>query len=98
MSRLTLSAPTNKLLDHLPKAKPAFIQPMQPELVTKLPSGPDWQYELKWDGYRAVAVKNGADVKLFSRNHKSLTADFPSIVRQFSQVPVDQIVLDGELV
>src|SRR3954463_16049629 len=98
MPRLTLSAPAKKLLADLPMAKPEFIQPMQPELVTKLPTGPDWQYELKWDGYRAIAVKNGSDVKLFSRNHKSLTADFPTIVRQLSQLPVDEAVLDGELV
>src|SRR5690242_18584391 len=98
MPRLKTSSPTKKLLAHLPKAKPEFIQPMQPELVTKLPVGPEWQYELKWDGYRAVAVKNGPQVSLISRNHKSLTAGFPSIVRQLSQLPVDQIVLDGELV
>src|SRR3954468_747902 len=98
MPGLKTSPPTKKLLAHQPRAKPDFIQPMQPELVTKLPTGPNWQYEVKWDGYRAIAVKDGADVKLFSRNHKSLTADFPTIVRQLSQLPVDQIVLDGELV
>src|SRR3954471_8075092 len=93
-----VSPPTEKFLAHLPKAKPEFIQPMQPELVTKLPTGPDWQYELKWDGYRAVAVKNGLEVKLISRNHKSLTADFPTIVRQLSKLSADEAVLDGELV
>src|SRR4051795_6286985 len=98
MPQPKLSAPAKKLLAHLPKAKPEFIQPMQPELVTKLPTGPNWQYELKWDGYRAIAVKDGADVKLFSRNHRSLAADFPTIVRQLSHVSANQAVLDGELV
>src|SRR4051794_10078777 len=82
----------------LPAAKPEYIQPMQPELVAKLPSGPEWQYELKWDGYRAIAVKRGDEVKLYSRNHRALTSQFPSVAKQLQQLRCRDAVLDGELV
>ena len=45
-----------------------------------LPSGEQWLYELKLDGYRCVVVKNGSDVKLVSRNRKPLNSRFPQLV------------------
>jgi bifunctional non-homologous end joining protein LigD len=44
-----------------------------------LPSGADWTYEVKWDGYRALAIKDGGRVRLLSRNQKDLTRDYPAI-------------------
>jgi ATP-dependent DNA ligase len=54
-----------------PKKAAMFVEPMECLAVSKLPEGPQWLWELKWDGYRAEAVKNST-VKLYSRNHKSL--------------------------
>jgi hypothetical protein len=63
-----------------------------------LPTGPDWTYEVKWDGYRALAIKDGARVRLLSRNQKDLTRDYPAIALAIGQLGAPQVVLDGELV
>ena len=63
-----------------------------------LPVGPEWSYEVKWDGYRAQAVKNGASVSLASRNLKNLTAQFPSIANAVSRLHANTVLLDGEVV
>src|SRR5437764_8047530 len=49
----------SKTLAKLPKAKPRFIEPMKPRLMDEPPNGGDWSYELKFDGIRACAIKNG---------------------------------------
>ena len=55
---------------HLPDVEPNFVQPMQCKLVDHLPAGPEWIYELKFDGYRALAVKAGQTVRLISRERE----------------------------
>ncbi len=57
----------------------ALPRPMLATLGTELPRGKDWTYEVKWDGYRSIAVKDGARVTLWSRNQKDLTRDYPGI-------------------
>ena len=63
-----------------------------------LPTGPAWSYEVKWDGYRAIAVKEGARVQLLSRNQKNLARDFPTVVAAIAALPTSRVVLDGEIV
>jgi len=82
----------------MPRAKPGFVEPMKALLVDKLPQGPNWIYEVKFDGYRALAVKNGAKVALFSRNAKSLVDRYPEVAEAVASLDVKQIVLDGEVV
>jgi bifunctional non-homologous end joining protein LigD len=65
---------------------------------TALPRGADWTYEVKWDGYRTLAFKDGARVKLFSRNLKDATSQYPAIARAVAQLRADVALLDGELV
>jgi bifunctional non-homologous end joining protein LigD len=63
-----------------------------------LPEGDQWSYELKFDGWRGVALKNGDSVSLYSRHKTDLTKRFPRIVKALSALPVDSFVLDGEIV
>ena len=63
------------------KGKVGFIEPMLAVAVTKLPEGPAWTYELKFDGYRALGVKANGKVRLLSRNGKDFTKRFASIAK-----------------
>jgi ATP-dependent DNA ligase len=70
--------------------------PVPPQLArprAKLPEGEGWAYEPKWDGFRAIAFVDGADVHLQSRNGRDLTRYFPELA-----FPDVRVVLDGEIV
>src|SRR5260370_30724082 len=65
--------------------------------VSKLPEGLGWIWEIKLDGYRALAVKSPTGLTLFSRNRKSLNRQFPNIVEALADLPAGTVV-DGEVV
>src|SRR6266550_268624 len=75
-----------------------FIPPMECLKVDRIPEGELWQYELKLDGYRTVAIKQDGEVHLFSRNGNSFNSKFPSIVRALEAVRIKRFILDGEIV
>jgi bifunctional non-homologous end joining protein LigD len=77
--------------------EPAFIEPMQCKPVTELPTDEQWTFEMKFDGYRCIAVTRRSEVTLFSRNQKVLNKRFPKIVEALASL-VGDFVLDGELV
>jgi bifunctional non-homologous end joining protein LigD len=85
-------------LDGLPRAEPAFREPMKALLVERLPQGRDWLYEVKFDGIRAVAIKSGQTIELISRTANELTSRFPSIAQALANLAVKKAVLDGEIV
>ncbi len=57
-----------------------------------------WRCEIKFDGYRAIAVVNAGEVELWSRNHQRLDADYPEIVAALARLKCRNAVLDGEIV
>src|SRR5215470_10620383 len=63
----------------------------------RLPEGDDWLYELKLDGYRALAVKSGGKAQLRSRNDHDFNSRYPGIVKALAAMP-DETVIDGEVV
>ena len=79
------------------KTKAAFIEPMLLLRTEKLPEGPGWLVELKFDGYRALAIKGGGKVRLRSRNDKDFNGRYPAIVKALAAMP-DATVIDGEIV
>ena len=87
-----------RLLKGLPSAKPQFIEPMKARLVDEPPKHGDWLYELKFDGIRAMAIKNDRKVSLVSRNGNKLDGRFPEIVEAVKNLPVREYVIDGEVV
>src|SRR2546429_944767 len=89
--------PGVRKLASLPKRKADFIEPMDCAPIPKLIDGPDWIYEIKLDGYRAVAIKYGDRIDVFSRRHKSFNAQYPHIVEALRDLP-EGTVVDGEIV
>jgi ATP-dependent DNA ligase len=72
--------------------------PMEALLVDELPTGADWQYEPKWDGFRCLAFREGDKVDVMSKAGKPLTRYFPDLVATLLQVRAKRFVLDGEIV
>jgi bifunctional non-homologous end joining protein LigD len=64
----------------------------------RLPTDPIWTYEVKWDGFRTLAIKSGSTVRLLSRNLKNLTGDYPGIASAIARLKPADVVLDGEIV
>jgi bifunctional non-homologous end joining protein LigD len=85
-------------LHRLPKKKPGFVEPMKALLVDELPKRPDWIYEIKFDGVRALAIKNHREVELISRSGKELGSKYDELLEPLKKLPVRQVVLDGEIV
>lgn len=80
-----------------PPHRAAFIEPMKALGVAAVPSGV-WQCEIKYDGYRALALLNEGGAELWSRNRKELSADYPEVVAALEKVSCRSAILDGEIV
>jgi bifunctional non-homologous end joining protein LigD len=71
---------------------------MAAKVVDALPEGDRWIYEVKFDGYRALLLKNGSHVQLRSRNDNDLTATYPTIAAAARRLDAETLLLDGEIV
>jgi ATP-dependent DNA ligase len=80
------------------RVKARFIPPMLLLSTDRLPDDPaKWDYQLKLDGYRAIAFKTGITVHLRSRNDNDFSRRYPAVVRGLAKLP-KETVIDGELV
>ena len=80
------------------RVKAGFVEPMLLVRTEMLPDDEQrWEYQLKFDGYRAIAFKTGGILHLRSRNDNDFTRRYPAIVRGLATLP-DETVIDGELV
>lgn len=77
---------------------PATLKPQLATLAASLPTTRGWAFELKYDGYRLLARKQGSNVCLLTRNGHDWTARFAPIAQAIAALACDQVVLDGELV
>src|SRR3954468_13259554 len=76
-----------------PPIKPQLARPAK-----ELPTGEEWRFEPKWDGFRTIVFRDGDDVYLQSRNGKPMNRYFPEIIPQVLGLPDERLVLDGELI
>ncbi|HMC78809.1 MAG TPA: hypothetical protein VKH34_16790 [Vicinamibacterales bacterium] len=74
---------------------PDWLVPMAATLTQERFSGPDWIFERKFDGIRLLAFKHGAEVRLLSRNR--LPQNIPRLAEAIAALPVDEVILDGEI-
>ncbi|MBV8049542.1 MAG: ATP-dependent DNA ligase [Acidobacteriaceae bacterium] len=72
--------------------------PMEAQPAAELPSGPDWQYEPKWDGFRCLVFRDHERIDLQSKSGKPLTRYFPELVESVAGLRAQSFVLDGEIV
>ena len=81
-----------------PQADGQAIRPQLASLTERLPAGPEWLFEPKWDGYRAIVTVDGGEARLTSRNGKDLTERFREVARNVTKaVRTPSAVLDGEV-
>ena len=74
------------------------IEPCLPSLAKTPPTGPDWIHEIKHDGFRVLARRDGKKVRLTSRKGKDLTYRFPLAVQAVAALPVHSCLIDGEAI
>jgi bifunctional non-homologous end joining protein LigD len=77
---------------------PRKIEPSLATLVDRVPKGPRWLHEIKWDGYRLIAFVDQGKVRLQTRNGLDWTERFPAIAKAVATLPVRSAVIDGEAV
>lgn len=77
---------------------PKMYPPMEALSATSLPTGPEWQYEPKWDGFRCLAFRDRKKVELQSKAGKPLTRYFPELAVALAKLKASRFVLDGEIV
>jgi bifunctional non-homologous end joining protein LigD len=74
-----------------------FVEPMKAKVAPAPPYNGEWLYEVKFDGFRVLAIKNGRDVELWSRNEKLLNERFPKVVKAVAKLSLARCMLDGEV-
>ncbi|RWH12900.1 MAG: ATP-dependent DNA ligase [Mesorhizobium sp.] len=79
-----------------PSIAAGVIPPLLPTLVDRVPQGPDWLHEIKWDGYRIGVYLDRGKVKILTRNLHDWTVKFPTIVAAVAELDATDAIIDGE--
>ena len=77
---------------------PDFVEPTLATLVDEVPQGHDWLFEVKFDGYRALAAADGGNARIYTRNGLDWTDRFAPIAQALRRLDLDGVLLDGEIV
>jgi len=94
----SLSSVLERLQGAVKRPMPTAIHPMLATSVDKPFDSPEWLFEIKWDGYRAVCFLENGKSRLVSRNQNDLTAQFPELQGLSKLVKAQTAILDGEIV
>lgn len=90
---------TDQERDHIePSRHPEWTAPMLATLTDKRFSDPDWIYERKFDGERALCFRKGKQVRLLTRNRRDVCNTYPELADALSKQACDEFVVDGEIV
>jgi ATP-dependent DNA ligase len=81
----------------MPLALRPPLLPMEARSVDVVPTGPEWQYEPKWDGFRCLVFRDRDKIELQSKSGQPLTRYFPDLVEAARAVRAETFVLDGEI-
>jgi bifunctional non-homologous end joining protein LigD len=95
MRHMLWRTPSARFWRNLPTG---FIQPCQPTHVANPPAGPGWLHEVKHDGFRILARKQGERIQVWSRRGAVFNDRFPRIAEAVGALPVDNALIDGEAV
>lgn len=77
---------------------PTTFAPMEADTAKSIPTGQEWEYEPKWDGFRCLSFRDGAAVDIMSKSSQPLARYFPEITAALLAVKAEQFVLDGEII
>ncbi len=77
---------------------PIDYAPMEADTARAIPTGAEWEYEPKWDGFRCLAFRDGDDIHIMSKSSQPLARYFPEIVEALRSLKPQTFVLDGELI
>src|SRR5262249_40587664 len=97
-SKKTSSLSTSVVPGAVRASMPTEIWPMLATPVDNAFDDPEWLFEIKWDGYRAVAFVKGGSTRLVSRNQNDLTGQFSELRQLADSLKADTAILDGEVV
>ena len=68
---------------------------MKAKLVGSMPSGGDWIYEIKFDGYRALALRGSSETRILSRNQKDLGGKLTEVKDSIAALDIQEAIIDG---
>ncbi len=77
---------------------PVDYAPMEADTAREIPSGPEWEYEPKWDGFRCLAFRDAGKINIMSKSGQPLARYFPEITAALIALPTKKFVVDGELI